>query len=113
LFKEGVKIVSGKLKEWCGLDVGSRTEALGVEDQKTLYLLKSAHPNYVALFRKSKVPINFATMIVQNFEEQQELELEALADKFCVKHYIFLIFHLSCSHWTALNVHRRGKRWLP
>jgi hypothetical protein len=92
LFKEGVKIVSGKLKEWCGLNVGSTTEALGVEDQNALYLLKSAHPNYEALFSKSKAPISFATMVVQNFEEQQEQTLEALADKFCVKQSIFLIF---------------------
>jgi hypothetical protein len=84
LYKDGVKIVSKKIKEWCGLDVGSSTEALGVEDQKTLFLLKSPHPHYAVLFYKSKAPVSFATMIVQNFEEQQNLTLEALASKFFV-----------------------------
>jgi hypothetical protein len=89
--KDGVKITSGKLKEWCGLDVGSSSEALGVEDWHSLYLLESPHPEYAAHFFKSKAPVSFASTMVHNFEQRRDLTLEALASKFLVSNILNFI----------------------
>jgi hypothetical protein len=68
------------------MEVGTTSEALGVETLKFRYLLESPHPEYAALFYQSKAPVSFATWLLKSVRDDQrkDLTLEALASMFSV-----------------------------
>jgi hypothetical protein len=88
------QVKSSKLREWAGMNVGSKEEALAVEDSHALYWLQSPHPEYADLYYESKAPICFATWVVQSIDEHimwRNQSLEAIGTMFVVSSIIYLI----------------------
>jgi hypothetical protein len=86
------RVLSKKLKEWAGINLGSKEEALAVEDWQSMYWLRSPHPDYADLYYESKAPICFATWVVRSVKHimRRNLSLEAIATTFVVSSIILI-----------------------